>query len=151
MFKGSEDEDDTPDSAELEFLQTRRCVKLAANLRQEVQAFVDGQDAAAFITNHHDLAAELASTPFGATLVKVIAYVYAAAAAKYLSGGLTSIVQQAKDSAHAANARFETFSAGTSVVSNRAIVPGRCRGSVDSEAAFSSSRCEPPGSNAKFY
>ena len=68
-------DDERPSFAEVEFRQRQRRVKLAYKLAHDtLRPFVDGElDEEAFASRVRRTAADLCATPFGATLVRVIA------------------------------------------------------------------------------
>ncbi|KAH8071446.1 hypothetical protein JL721_4425 [Aureococcus anophagefferens] len=117
LVKGADDS--PPDSAELEFTQRRRSVKLAVALRDELAPLVDGaEDEKAFKARCFAEAEGLASTPFGATLTRVIARSYVAAANAFLGGGLGSLVQSVFDASHSAETHFQTARESGSLLLN---------------------------------
>ncbi|KAH8064475.1 DnaJ domain-containing protein [Aureococcus anophagefferens] len=117
LVKGADDS--PPDSAELEFTQRRRSVKLAVALRDELAPLVDGaEDEKAFKARCFAEAEGLASTPFGATLTRVIARSYIAAANAFLGGGLGSLVQSVFDASHSAETHFQTARESGSLLLN---------------------------------
>ena len=95
--------DDAPDDAELAFRQRRRCVELASKLVKRIQDRVDGGDKDAFFERCKSDGSDLAKTPFGATLTRLIARSYIGAANQYLVSGPASIGQSIADGAHSAH------------------------------------------------
>mmetsp|Transcript_7685 Transcript_7685/g.11597 ORF Transcript_7685/g.11597 Transcript_7685/m.11597 type:complete len:667 (+) Transcript_7685:97-2097(+) len=63
-----------------------------------------------------EIATELVATPFGSTLVRVIAYVYDTVATKYL-GGVRGAALRFSDTAHKAGKRLDVASSATKVFS----------------------------------
>lgn len=117
MVKGP-DVDGAPDGAELAFRQRRRAVRLAATLRDILAPSVDGSvDENAFVAEQESVAALLCATPFGATLVKVIARAYVASANAYVGGGLGAAIQTVFDSAHTANNAYKAARETVALVS----------------------------------
>ena len=109
--------DDVPDDAELAFRQRRRCVELASKLVKRIQDRVDGCDKDAFFASCKSDGADLAKTPFGATLTRLIARSYIGAANQYLVSGPASIGQSIADGAHSAHNYFKAGRDGLGVVS----------------------------------
>ena len=109
--------DDAPDDAELAFRQRRRCVELASKLVKRIQDRVDGADKDEFFQRCKNDGADLAKTPFGATLTRLIARSYIGAANQYLVSGPASIGQSIADGAHSAHNYFKAGRDGLGVVS----------------------------------
>jgi len=125
------DDDDEPDTAEAEFRQAKRAVTLATTLRDDLEPFLKGEmDAAALAQRSRAVADALASTSLGATLVRVIAHVYKASAARH-SPGAGAAVQKARDFTHLMGTRLEALVAGAASVG----AAHRMRRAVGSEAA----------------
>jgi len=107
------------DMVESDFVQRQRCTRLAAYLADELLApYVNGeQDAEAFAESlRTNVAQDLVSTPFGATLTRVVAYVYATVASRYL-GGVRGASLAISDTAHKATKRLEVASGAARVLS----------------------------------
>ena len=109
--------DDAPDDAELAFRQRRRCVELASKLVKRIQDRVDGGDKDLFFARCKSDGSDLAKTPFGATLTRLIARSYIGAANQYLVSGPASIGQSIADGAHSAHNYFKAGRDGLGVVS----------------------------------
>lgn len=103
------EDDHDVDAVESDFRQRQRRVRIASTLVDDVLApFVTGvleEDAFASKVRT-EIAEELVSTPFGATLVRVIAYVYRTTALRYL-GGVRGAALSVSDTAHKAGKRLE--------------------------------------------
>lgn len=90
----------------LQFEQRKRVVTLAKTLADEVLAPYDGDDRAykAVMKTRAD---ELAGTPFGATLLRVIARVYDTAGQRYLATYADDFFLALRDTAHVAATKFD--------------------------------------------
>ena len=109
---------DSPDDAELAFRQRRRCVELAHKLVKRIAARVDDAlDKDAFFATCKADGADLAKTPFGATLTKLIARSYIGAANAYLASGPQAFGQSLADGAHSTHNYFKAGRDGLGVVS----------------------------------
>eukprot|EP00630_Chrysocystis_fragilis_P002438 CAMPEP_0197392806 /NCGR_PEP_ID=MMETSP1165-20131217/3935_1 /TAXON_ID=284809 /ORGANISM="Chrysocystis fragilis, Strain CCMP3189" /LENGTH=628 /DNA_ID=CAMNT_0042918447 /DNA_START=15 /DNA_END=1901 /DNA_ORIENTATION=+ len=113
------EDDHEVDAVEADFRQRQRCVRLAATLADDVLApFVSGTlDESAFAASlDAEVAADLVATPFGATLVRVLAYVYSTLAVRYL-GGVRGAALSVSDTAHKASKRIEVAKGAARVFS----------------------------------
>ena len=142
MVKGP-DVDGTPDGAELAFRQRRRAVRLATTLRDILAPLVDGSvDKPAFVAEQESVAAALCATPFGATLVKVIARAYVASANAYVGGGLGAAIQGVFDSAHTANNAYKAARETVALVSTSRSLDAAARAAeATKEAGGGAERC----------
>jgi len=118
LVKGADG--DHPDAAELDFVQRRRAVKLAVTLLGEIGDMVEGRVTKdEFSKRCFEDAAPLSATPFGATLTRVIARSYVAAANAHLSGNLAqSAFQSMQDTAHSAANYYKTGRESVAAMSN---------------------------------
>lgn len=114
------EEDHVVDVVEADFRQRQRCVRLAANLVDDILApYVSGSMDAKQFSSHveTDVAPDLVVTPFGATLVRVIAYVYSTSAIRYL-GGVRGAALSVSDTAHQASKRIQVAQGAAKVLSS---------------------------------
>jgi len=108
------DEDRDVSAVEEDFRQRQRRTRLAVTLIDDVMApFLDedGLSADQFADKVRDeIAKDLVTSPFGATLVRVVSYVYAFAADKYQGSNVASVSTRLKDVKHKASTRLDVAS-----------------------------------------
>ena len=105
-----------PDDAELAFSSVGGAWNWLLN-RERIQDRVDGGDKDMFFDRCKSDGSDLAKTPFGATLTRLIARSYIGAANQYLVSGPASIGQSIADGAHSAHNYFKAGRDGLGVVS----------------------------------
>ncbi|KAJ8611173.1 hypothetical protein CTAYLR_003554 [Chrysophaeum taylorii] len=111
LSAGSSENDADIDADELQFEQRRRVVRLAQILADDVlEPYVSGEaDVVAFRAVVGDRAKDLVGTPFGATLMRVIARAYDVAGERRLAKASYSddLFLALRDTAHVASTKFD--------------------------------------------
>ena len=112
-MKMMEDDDHDIDVVEEDFRQRQRRTRIAVTLVDDVLApYLQGDlhDTEFFDHVKTNIALDLVKSPYGATLVRALAYIYIVAADKYDGSAVKAAATRLKDVKHSASTRFDVAS-----------------------------------------